>query len=145
MKSGNPVETVAASVYSACLQDLLPTKHEEWVFGFDKATNRSTKRSTGLMKEARPTPYNVEVTMFEQTWSSTALGFGGIGGQAITSAYTVVVEGPMGDACVYFAGRLAYHIERPSRAFREDLYAQTMRPVAGAKAKYEAPPQQGGA
>jgi hypothetical protein len=30
--------------------------------------------------------------MFVQTWGSTALGFGGIGGQAITSAYVCVIE-----------------------------------------------------
>ena len=30
------------------------------------------------------------ISVFSQTWGSTALGFGGIGGQAITSAYTTI-------------------------------------------------------
>lgn len=42
-----------------------------------------------------------------QVWSSTALGFGGVGGQMMTSAQTFVV---LTDALayVYFGGRFAY-------------------------------------
>lgn len=56
---------------------------------------------------------------FPQSWGSTALGFGGIGGQAITSSQTTVVRGPPGDCAVYFGVRLAYYIERPSDHFWE--------------------------
>lgn len=144
MKSGNPVETLAASVYSACLKDLLPIEYPEYEFGHDKATNRTTKTPTGRMKQARPDPYHCTITMFEQSWGSTALGFGGIGGQAITPAYTVNVEGPRGDVCVYFGGRLAYHIKRPNRQLYADEAEHAMREVAGAKSRYEKPPEQGG-
>lgn len=119
-------------------------EHEEYEFGHDKATNRSTKKPTGRMKQVRPAPHHCSVVMFEQTWGSTALGFGGVGGQAITSAYTVVIEGPRGDACVYFGGRLAYHIKRPNRQLYADQAEHAMREVAGARSRYETPTEQGG-
>lgn len=34
----------------------------------------------------------LEMDMFLQTWGDTSLGFGGIGGQTMTSAYTAVVR-----------------------------------------------------
>lgn len=46
---------------------------------------------------------------FPQTWGSTALGFGGIGGQAITTAQTYVVLAN-GAIYVYFGSRFAYVI-----------------------------------
>lgn len=52
------------------------------------------------------------VYVFEQTWGSTALGFGGIGGQAMTTANTIVLI-PINnhqDCFVYFAGRFAYSV-----------------------------------
>ena len=81
-----------------------------------------------------------QMTMEEKAGT---LGFGGIGGQAITGAYTVIVEGPQGDACVYFAGQIAYHIERPNQQFREDMANQNMRAVSGATKRYETPKQGG--
>lgn len=137
MKSGNPVETLAASVYSACLKDLAPIEYPEYEFKRTPGKPGTEKVPTGRMKQNRPDPYHVTVTMFEQVWSSTALGFGGVGGQAITSAYTVVVEGPCADFCVYFGGRLAYRIERPNQRFMNDLRDQRMAAVADAKAFYE--------
>ena len=78
----------------------------------------------------RATVEDYEFHVFAQLWGSTALGFGGIGGQAMTTAYTVVCM-PLGvdQRChVYFAGRYAYSAE-PSRAFIEDVYHQRMEPV----------------
>lgn len=66
---------------------------------------------------------------FPQSWASTALGFGGIGGQAITTAQTVVVRGPAGDCAVYFGTRLAYHVGRPSDHFWECVRAWRMPEV----------------
>jgi hypothetical protein len=60
--------------------------------------------------------------MFVQTWSSTALGFGGVGGQAITSAYVCVIESDLlAQFAVYFGGRLAYVIKRPNENFFEGI------------------------
>jgi hypothetical protein len=49
--------------------------------------------------------------IFPQTWASTALGFGGIGGASITTAYTTVIEyfSEAGTRYrIFFGGRLAY-------------------------------------
>lgn len=52
------------------------------------------------------------VYIFEQTWGSTALGFDGIGGQAMTTANTIVLVPIRNnqDCFVYFAGRFAYSV-----------------------------------
>lgn len=61
-----------------------------------------------VTKYRRPSDDELEVSLFRQTWGSTALGYGGVGGAAMTSAYTVVVE-TRAQACVYFGdGPLAY-------------------------------------
>ena len=54
---------------------------------------------------------HLDVYCFPQTWGSTALGFGGIGGQAMSTALSVVIA--YGDEtnyyyAVYFNGRHAY-------------------------------------
>ena len=58
-----------------------------------------------------------EIYVWPQTWSDTNCGFGGMAGQMITSASTVVVVGPMQDACVFHGNRLAYKIEHVSEYF----------------------------
>lgn len=137
MNSGNPIEALAASLHHACLIGLKPIEYPEYEFKRTPGKPGTEKVPTGRTKQSRPDPYHVSVVMFEQTWGSTALGFGGIGGQAITNAYTVIVEGPQGDACVYFAGQMAYHIERPNAQFREDIAGRRMHTVRGAKDRYE--------
>ena len=72
-----------------------------------------------------------EVYVFPQTWGSTALGFGGIGGQAITSAYTTVIEElTFGIWGVFFGNRLADVIESPNDSFLEDLRRGNMSDYA---------------
>lgn len=85
--------------------------------------------------------------VFPQTWSSTALGFGGCGGQAITEAYTTVVEmswdyvNKTDDIrglnlttsddriyAVFFDGKFAYMCLNPSEQFFEDLNNKRMKP-----------------
>lgn len=139
MKAGNPVEQLAAAVYSACLRDLDPIESPEYEFKRTPGEPGTKKVPTGRKNIHRPDPYNTTTTMFPQTWGSTALGFGGIGGQAITEAYTVIVEGPLGDHCVYFGGQLAYHIRRPSLEFFEDMVKRSMVKVKDAMARYEMP------
>ena len=105
----SPLESLAASLYHA-LERLNPTKLQNG-------------------REIIPKVYDCSVTMFEQSWGSTCLGFPGIGGQSFTSAYTVIVEGPNGDYCVYFGGRFAYHTENPSEKFFQDRANQSMAEV----------------
>lgn len=90
-----------------------------------------------LMHAGLTNPHDYSVTLFEQTWMSTALGFGGIGGQAITSAYTVVIDYMFtNEYSVYFAGRFAYKVEHPNLAFFEDVAKQNMSPVHGHQERY---------
>ena len=60
----------------------------------------------------KPTVDDFELYTFEQTWGSTSLGFGGVGGQMITSARTYVFV-PLwcNQKCfVYFGSRFAYAV-----------------------------------
>lgn len=63
--------------------------------------------------------------MFPQTWGSTALGHGGMGGAAMTTAYTIVLEClHTQEYLVYFGGQFCYKVSRKSKnleLFREDL------------------------
>lgn len=64
----------------------------------------------------------VSMYMFPQVWGSTALGFEGIGGCALTTAYTVVVCDEENKLYgVFFDERPAYLVENPSEVFFEDL------------------------
>jgi len=84
----------------------------------------------------RPSIDDFELYTFTQTWGSTALGFGGIGGQAMTAARTYVLI-PMNcdqECFVYFAGRFAYAVPY-SEVFWQDVAAQRMEPV-GRSGKY---------
>lgn len=140
MESGDDemsaIDSLAASLHHAILIGLDPIEHEEYEFRRTPGKAGAEKVPTGRMKQLRPRDDHCQITMFQQAWGSTALGFGGIGGQAITSAYTTVVIGPCADACVYFAGRLAYHIKRPNMQFYEDMAAQHMCEVSGAAKRY---------
>lgn len=76
-----------------------------------------------------------DVIDFDQTWGSTALGFGGCGGQMMTNARTYVI---MFETCayVYFGGRFAYKVPIPfNKEFRDDLARHSLATVA-ASAKY---------
>lgn len=62
------------------------------------------------------------IAVFAQTWGSTALGFGGIGGCAMTKAYTtVILNEDLGCVGVFFGERLAYIIQHPNEKFVADL------------------------
>jgi hypothetical protein len=64
-----------------------------------------------------------DLRTFEQMWGSTALGFGGIGGQAMTSARTYVFVPSCGyeEHChVYFGGGFAYSVPY-SAVFIDDV------------------------
>lgn len=81
-------------------------------------------------QKLRPTLNDFEIYAFEQIWGSTALGFGGIGGQAITSAMTYVfIPISIEEKCfVYFAGRFAYAVPY-STVFIEDVMKHQMASV----------------
>lgn len=67
----------------------------------------------------------VGVYSFPQIWGSTALGFGGFGGQVITRAQTTVVvfnDGVYKVGTVFFNGDLAYSIDDFNDLFENDLH-----------------------
>lgn len=68
-----------------------------------------------------------EINVFLQTWGSTCLGFGGIGGQAMTSAYTTVIwEENTGIYGVFFNEGLGYVINNPNDLFMESINSHRM-------------------
>lgn len=64
-----------------------------------------------------------EVYVFPQMWGSTALGYSGFGGQAMTTASTIVLYAFHENIVrVYFGcEKLAYQIKNPNNLFWEDL------------------------
>jgi hypothetical protein len=64
-------------------------------------------------------------SMFPQSWGSTALGHGGMGGASMTTAYTIVLECPSTqEYLVYFGGLFCYKVDRKSKnleIFRKDI------------------------
>lgn len=68
-----------------------------------------------------------ELHTFEQAWADTTCGFGGYGGQAITTARTYVfVPVSVDEKCyVYIGGSFAYSCEW-SEIFRNDLMNQNV-------------------
>lgn len=121
---------VASAIHCACLRDL-PDFEYQW----QKPGDRSAKAE---MRKRRPEPYLLEgVEVFQQTWGSTALGFGGMGGGAMTTAHVVIITGPRFEKAVYFGGRFAYLIIRPKAEFQEDQTMQRMVDVSRAHKRYE--------
>ena len=51
--------------------------------------------------QEHPTVNDFDIYIFQQIWGSTALGFGGIGGQAMTSAYTYVFIPVNSSSCAF--------------------------------------------
>lgn len=99
-----------------------------------------------------PTYHKFKMYVFPQTWSSTALGFDGCGGQAITEAYTTVVKmtsyklesskdtrgivyKELEDKvyAVFFDGRIAYMCLNPNSEFLKDFNRMCMKPQRGAE------------
>jgi len=68
--------------------------------------------------------------MFTQAWRCGELGFERSPESEIVESETVVVTGPAGDACVYVAMQLLYHVARPNRRFFLDVAAQCLRAKA---------------
>lgn len=77
-----------------------------------------------------------DVVDFDQTWSSTALGFGGVGGSAMTKARTYIIIDD-NHAYVYFSGHYAYTVDRPFKeVFWSDIGDSCMANIAAASTRY---------
>lgn len=123
-RANSPFETLHNALAYATEHNLsdIEYKQKQWAESKEKGVDvfETVKR--------RPRMSDVTVDMFVQTWSDTSLGFGGVAGQAFTSAYTVVVFCDMTyEYAVYHGGQFAYtiHHKRVSREgfekFKDDL------------------------
>ena len=135
MQLPSPIATVASALHHAALVSLPPLSYQTRDLSAMRgwpAEKRmeATRTKTEPMKTVvrRPTDSECEVhAMFAQTWASTALGYGGIGGAAMTPAYTVVIAGPEGHLAFYWNGTFAYLVDQTTqtedqrRALHEDL------------------------
>lgn len=84
----------------------------------------------------RPTIDSFKLHTFTQMWGSTALGFGGFGGQAMTEARTYVFVPITGNqkCFVYFGSQFAYKADW-CEELRKDIENQNIAPV-NQKGKY---------
>lgn len=143
MQLPSPIATVASSLLHA-VHVALPNIHYERrdhaaMRGWPAEKRMEAMRSNTVPMKSdvrRPTETECEIyAMFVQTWGSTALGFGGVGGAAMTPTYTVVVLGPEGQFAIYWNGTHAYTVDpntqtdEERKAFLEDL---TNRVTVGA-------------
>lgn len=117
MRLENPIESLAASLYHALNVSLSDIEYEEYQTIQDKKAGKPP-----VIEKRRPTIDEVDIVQFPQTWGSTALGIGLVGGSAISYAYTVVVSCvKTKEAAVYFGGNLGYVIKNPNSVFKEDV------------------------
>lgn len=134
MQLENPLTSLASALYSALHKDLPDIEYDSYdTSNWERNTPYSSLPK--IRQTRRPHEGDVEIVMFPQTWGSTALGFGGVGGQAMTPAYTVIVH-THASYCVYFRGRFAYRIDNPNSKFLQDVHNQMMTDLQGA-GKYE--------
>jgi hypothetical protein len=135
MKDSNHVGALHSALGHAAYQgfDQYTYQDRDWT------AYRNGNTDAMVTKTRKHTDYDLTiVAMFPQTWGSTTLGFGGIGGAAMTTAYTIVVESDLtGQYCVYFGGQFAYRIDHPNEQFFLDLQQSRMHQRDGAKTRYE--------
>lgn len=111
------ISTIWRALYCALLNDLEPIEYHPVIWS--SKLGRQTENKDEICYR-RPYEHEVEVYSFPQSFSDTTLGFGGVGGQAFTTAQmTVVIYGA--NACVYVSGKLAYKLKRYTTKFWEDL------------------------
>jgi hypothetical protein len=134
MYDHDPLNSLADAI-GAALHNDLPLQSREQIIDW------KTKQTA--TKWYRPSRHDIEVYMFPQMWGSTALGYGGIGGAAMTTAYTVIVVYKDFFA-VYFGtgGRLAYMIQRKNFKglgadnFKEDMTNRSMVSISEHTKRY---------
>jgi hypothetical protein len=109
----NPITDLANCIAHAQYEGFSDIEYEtrdweEW---------HKTKKDVRIPAKRRPTPRDFDVyAMFPQTWGSTALGHGGMGGASMTTAYTIVLECyATNEFLVYFGGQMCYKVDRHSK------------------------------
>ena len=135
MRDTNHVQVLHMAIAHALYEgfDVYTYEDRDW-----EAYSKGNKDARDT-KTRKHTDYDISIeAMFPQTWGSTALGFGGIGGAAMTTAYTIVIRSDLnGQYAVYFGGSFAYRIDRPNGQFFLDIQHIRIHQRSGAKTRYE--------
>jgi hypothetical protein len=117
----NPITDLADCIAHAQYEGFSDIEYETRDFEKIRAAKTAEEKAKALhdSKPAtrRPTTRDFGVyAMFPQTWGSTALGHGGMGGASMTKAYTVVLECyHTGEFLVYFGGQYCYTVSLRSK------------------------------
>jgi hypothetical protein len=119
----NPISDLADCIAHAQYEGFSDIYYEKR----DWKAYRETAIDVRFPDTRRPTTRDFGVyAMFPQTWGSTALGHGGMGGAAVTTAYTVVLECyATQEFLVYFGGQYCYTVSRSSRNI--DVFVEDCR------------------
>lgn len=118
MNLHNPVNSVVNAMHHAVEKGLIGVPSPE-------ATMLLGPSPEGVRRR-RPKTDECNVIMFGQTWRACDVGFHQGRANENLHGETVIVTGPEGDACVYFASQLVYHVREPNRRFFLDIAAQSM-------------------
>jgi hypothetical protein len=131
-----PVEIVSECIHHAQHFGLSLIRYEQKKWHESKVAGHDIYET----KSRNPTKNEFAiVAMFPQMWGSTALGFDGIGGAAMTTAYTIVIQSFHSysrEVLVYFDGKFAYRISEPNDIFWEDVKNNCIASVIDCE-KYE--------
>ena len=145
MRLGTPFDTLHDALAAAAYHDMPEMTYEDRDWDAWRALSKEDQ-GNAMKNNAIPTVTKtrrlmtdeLEVVMFPQTWGSTATGYGGLGGSAMTSVYTVIVSYNHYYYCVYFGcGRLAYKLDRSKMSdegymkFRKDIADHSVSDVIG--------------
>lgn len=119
----NPITTLAECIAHAQYEGFSNIEYEQRDYEAMRNAKTAQERADALNATTpavrRPTARDFTVyAMYPQTWGSTALGHGGIGGASMSTAYTVVLECmDTQEYLVYFGGQLCYTVSRRSANF----------------------------
>jgi hypothetical protein len=119
----NPISTLAECIAHAQYEGFANIEYEQRDYEAMRNAKTAQERADALNATTpavrRPTTRDFTVyAMYPQTWGSTALGHGGIGGASISTAYTVVLECmDTLEYLVYFGGQLCYKVNSNSANF----------------------------
>lgn len=108
----NCVEDLAASIYHALAVGLGDIEYDRVDYGSKtvaemKATGKPMSEWPRVKAKRRPTTRDISVKVFQETWDSGALGFGGMGTASMETANTVVITCNH-ETAVYWSGQLGY-------------------------------------
>jgi hypothetical protein len=131
----NPITTLADCIAHAQYEGFSNIDYEQRDYEAVRHAKTAQERTDALNATThavrRPTARDFTVyAMYPQTWGSTALGHGGIGGSSMSTAYTVVLECmDTQEYLVYFGSQLCYTVSRRSdnfTKFKEDIMNQCL-------------------